>query len=97
MTGRTTRVRTATILALACAVVIAGAGLFAWWNTDLLGQDDFCAGAVPADDAGAVLDGPGRLTLASAEPQRCPATPTVSTASSSAAASSSAVIRPASP
>ncbi|MDX5571155.1 MULTISPECIES: hypothetical protein [Streptomyces] len=70
MTGRTTRVRTATILALVCAVVIAGAGLFAWWNTDLLGRDDFCAGVVSADDAGAVLDGPGRLTLASAEPQK---------------------------
>ncbi|WP_146063472.1 hypothetical protein [Streptomyces sp. SM11] len=70
MTGRTTRVRTRTIPALTCAVVVAGAGLFAWWNTDLLGREDFCAGAVSADDVGAVLDGPGRLTLASAEPEK---------------------------
>ncbi|MGW6720882.1 hypothetical protein [Streptomyces sp. NPDC054995] len=57
-------------LASVCALVVAGAGLFAWWNTDLLGQDDFCAGAVSADDAGAVLDGAGRLAHASAEPEK---------------------------
>lgn len=43
-------------------VVVAGAGLFSWWNTDVLGQDDFCRGAVSSAEMSAVLDGTGRLT-----------------------------------
>lgn len=47
---------------MGAAAVVTGAGLFSWWNTDMLGQDDFCGGAVSSAEMGAVLGGTGRLT-----------------------------------
>ncbi|MFE3790241.1 hypothetical protein [Streptomyces goshikiensis] len=54
---RTARTGLATLLALAgCA------GLLIWWNTDVMGQDRFCNGALASSELSPVLDGPGRLT-----------------------------------
>ncbi|MFG2880242.1 hypothetical protein ACGFYU_35385 [Streptomyces sp. NPDC048337] len=54
---RTTRTGLATLLALAgCA------GLLIWWNTDIMGQNRFCNGALASSELSPVLDGPGRLT-----------------------------------
>lgn len=45
----------------AALVLLGGAGLLAWWNTDILGQDRFCGDALNSSDVSAVLGGPGRL------------------------------------
>ncbi|AXE22157.1 hypothetical protein C0216_00715 [Streptomyces globosus] len=47
---------------LAAAVALAGcAGLLTWWNTDALGPDRFCAGALASSEAASALPGPGRM------------------------------------
>ncbi|WP_405711048.1 hypothetical protein OG264_19500 [Streptomyces xanthophaeus] len=50
------------VAVLAAAVALAGcAGLLTWWNTDALGPDRFCAGALASSEAGSALSGPGRI------------------------------------
>lgn len=44
---------------LSCMVVLAG--LLTWWNTDLLGKDDFCDGMFSSSEVSAALEGTGRL------------------------------------
>ncbi|MFE9796763.1 hypothetical protein ACFYRL_34100 [Streptomyces goshikiensis] len=45
----------------AALVLLGGAGLFAWRDTDVLGQNRFCGDALTSSDVSAVLGGPGRL------------------------------------
>ncbi|WP_149180664.1 hypothetical protein [Streptomyces sp. TRM49041] len=40
-------------------------GLFLWWNTNLLGDDEFCDGAVTSAELASVLDTKGRLSATS--------------------------------
>ncbi|GGQ33724.1 hypothetical protein GCM10010215_67090 [Streptomyces virginiae] len=40
-------------------------GLFFWWNTNLLGDDEFCDGAVTSEELASVLDTKGRLSTTS--------------------------------
>lgn len=43
-------------------LALAGcAGLLIWWNTDVMGQDRFCNGALASSELSPVLNGPGRL------------------------------------
>ncbi|MER7468981.1 hypothetical protein [Streptomyces sp. NPDC097981] len=63
MSAKTPRARRRrTVAGLAAALVLlGGAGLLAWWNTDILGQDRFCGDALNSSEVSSVLGGPGRL------------------------------------
>ncbi|MFE7478912.1 hypothetical protein [Streptomyces sp. NPDC057552] len=54
--------RIAGITVAGVAVLVAGAGLFSWWNTNLLGEAEFCDGVVNSADMGSVLGTQGRLS-----------------------------------
>ncbi|WP_301126332.1 hypothetical protein [Streptomyces cacaoi] len=44
----------------ACLLLVAG--LMTWWNTNFLGPDTFCDGALARSDVEAALEGKGRVT-----------------------------------
>lgn len=48
------------ISATACLLLVAG--LMTWWNTNFLGPDTFCDGALARSDVEAALEGKGRVT-----------------------------------
>ncbi|SCE43754.1 hypothetical protein [Streptomyces sp. DvalAA-19] len=56
------RKRNAGIAVTGVAVLAACAGLFSWWNTNLLGEAEFCEGVVDSADMRAVLGTQGRLS-----------------------------------
>ncbi|MER6994392.1 hypothetical protein [Streptomyces sp. NPDC000410] len=43
-------------------MTLVAAGLFTWWNTDVLGRKEFCNQAFTSSEMNAVLGGSGRLT-----------------------------------
>ncbi|MFZ4266293.1 hypothetical protein [Streptomyces arboris] len=56
------RKRSAGIAVTGVAALAVCAGLFSWWNTNFLGEADFCEGVVNSADMGAVLGTQGRLS-----------------------------------
>ncbi|MFZ4277495.1 hypothetical protein ACOZFM_32870 [Streptomyces arboris] len=56
------RKRSAGIAVTGVAALAVCAGLFSWWNTDLLGEAEFCEGVVDSADMDAVLGTRGRLS-----------------------------------
>ncbi|WP_284577105.1 hypothetical protein [Streptomyces sp. 2P-4] len=65
MPGRSKRKWWAAAAGVSAAAVVAGA--FLAWNTDFLGEEVFCDGAVASGDLSAVLDTQGRLSTVSSE------------------------------